>query len=113
MAAPAEYTRERNRPTRAASMTCCNASAARRLQVLGVYAWCTLGGSGRRLASGSLLALALAGCAHYPVNARLDQYAPTQGYRLENLSAADNSGSLFVVLAFSGGATRAAEIGRA
>ena len=61
------------------------------------------------MASG-LLAVALTGCAHYPVNARLDQYAPTEGYRLETLSTADNSGSLFVVLAFSGGGTRAAAL---
>ncbi len=63
----------------------------------------------RLLASG-LLAAALVGCAHYPVNARLDQYTPTEGYRLENLSGAENSGSLFVVLAFSGGGTRAAAL---
>lgn len=66
-------------------------------------------GCGRRWAVG-LLAVAMVGCAHYPVNARLDQYAPTEGYRLENLSAPDNSGSLFVVLAFSGGGTRAAAL---
>ncbi len=80
------------------------------MQALVVHAWRTLRGSGRRLASGSLLAFALAGCAHYPVNAKLDQYTPTQGYRLENLSAEDNSGNLFVVLAFSGGGTRAAAL---
>lgn len=91
-------------------MSCSNTSVATRLRAMVGSAWRALRGSGRRLASGSLLAFALAGCAHYPVNARLDQYAPTQGYRLENLSAEDNSGSLFVVLAFSGGGTRAAAL---
>lgn len=73
-------------------------------------AWCALRGGGCRLASGALLALALVGCAHYPLNARLQHYAPGEGYRLENLQARDNSGSLFVVLAFSGGGTRAAAL---
>lgn len=71
--------------------------------------WRTLRDCGRRVA-GALLAVAVAGCAHYPVNARLDQYAPNEGYRLESLSSAGNSGSLFVVLAFSGGGTRAAAL---
>lgn len=86
-----------------------NASASRpRLTTIGGTGRARRGG-GYRLASG-LLALVLAGCAHYPVNAPLDHYAPTKGYRLENLSAPDNSGSLFVVLAFSGGGTRAAAL---
>lgn len=65
---------------------------------------------GLRQIAGGLLAVALVGCSHYPVNARLDQYTPTEGYRMENLSAPNNSGSLFVVLAFSGGGTRAAAL---
>src|SRR6266516_4947758 len=57
-----------------------------------------------------LLALLLAGCAHYPVNARLTHAAPETGYRFTNLSHTNNSDSLFVVLAFSGGGTRAAAL---
>lgn len=72
-------------------------------------AWCTLRGNRHSIASG-LLAIALVGCAHYPLNTELDQYAPAVGYRLENLSAWNNSGDLFVVLAFSGGGTRAAAL---
>lgn len=94
---------------RAALATFGNARIEGPRRILAGHARRTLRGSRRRLASG-LLAVALVGCAHYPVNARLDQYAPTQGYRLENLSAEDNSGTLFVVLAFSGGGTRAAAL---
>src|SRR5438093_5917871 len=57
-----------------------------------------------------LLALLLAGCAHYPVNAPLTHAAPETGYRFANLSHTNNSESLFVVLAFSGGGTRAAAL---
>ena len=56
------------------------------------------------------LALLLAGCAHYPVNAPLTHSAPETGYRFTNLSHTNNSDSLFVVLAFSGGGTRAAAL---
>ena len=48
------------------------------------------------------------GCAHYPPNARLERWAPTEGYRFETLAAGQNSDSLFICLAFSGGGTRAA-----
>jgi NTE family protein len=54
------------------------------------------------------LVLAFIGCAHYPVNARLDRYDESTGYRFHNLSSTDNSDSLFIILAFSGGGTRAA-----
>src|SRR6267378_490613 len=54
--------------------------------------------------------LSLGGCAHYPVNAPLARAAPEAGYRFNNLSHANNSDSLFVVLAFSGGGTRAAAL---
>lgn len=56
------------------------------------------------------LSLVFAGCAHYPVNAKLDQHDPSSGYRLETLPPDDNSGSLLVVLTFSGGGTRAAAL---
>src|SRR6185503_5086298 len=55
-------------------------------------------------------AVLLAGCAHYPVNAPLTRAAPDNGYRFSNLSHTNNSDSLFVVLAFSGGGTRAAAL---
>lgn len=56
------------------------------------------------------LVLAFVGCAHYPVNARLEQYDKNTGYRFQNLSSDDNSDSLFIILAFSGGGTRAAAL---
>lgn len=52
----------------------------------------------------------VAGCAHYPVNAPLVHHDPSAGYRVENLPDAGNSGSLLVVLTFSGGGTRAAAL---
>jgi NTE family protein len=54
--------------------------------------------------------LVLAGCAHYPVNAPLRHAAPETGYRFTNLPHTNNSDSLFVMLAFSGGGTRAAAL---
>ncbi|MHB1236840.1 MAG: patatin-like phospholipase family protein [Gallionella sp.] len=59
---------------------------------------------------GLLLLLLVAGCAHYPVNTPLAHYDASAGYRLENLHDPDNSGSLLVVLTFSGGGTRAAAL---
>lgn len=56
------------------------------------------------------LVLAIVGCAHYPVNARLDRFDKNTGYRFQNLSPPDNSDSLFIILAFSGGGTRAAAL---
>lgn len=52
----------------------------------------------------------LAGCATYPVNPQLARYDPKAGYRFQNLKAPDNSDSLFVILTFSGGGTRAAAL---
>ncbi len=49
-------------------------------------------------------------CAHYPENARLVRYDGQSGYRFKNLSHEENSDSLRVVLAFSGGGTRAAAL---
>jgi len=54
--------------------------------------------------------LILTGCATYPVNPPLAQYNPQSGYRFENLTAPENSDSLFVILTFSGGGTRAAAL---
>ncbi len=56
-------------------------------------------------------ALLLAGCAGYTVNPKLTttEYGDGKGgYRYDNLANAENSDALFVVLAFSGGGTRAA-----
>ncbi|PYM14990.1 MAG: patatin [Verrucomicrobia bacterium] len=66
----------------------------------------------KRLRVGCLFGwvLLLGGCAHYPVNAPLTRAAPEAGYRFNNLSRANNADSLFVVLAFSGGGTRAAAL---
>ena len=57
-----------------------------------------------------LVTLAAAGCATSPVkNERLEQFSPGYGYRLDAVEADDtNSDSLFVILTFSGGGTRAA-----
>lgn len=55
-------------------------------------------------------ALFLLGCAHYPVNTRLSAYDKDGGYRFKNLSSPGNTDSLFVILALSGGGTRAAAL---
>jgi NTE family protein len=54
--------------------------------------------------------LIAAGCAHYRQNAPLARYDAKAGYRFENVSPGENSDSLFVILAFSGGGTRAAAL---
>jgi len=56
-----------------------------------------------------LLSLFFAGCAHYPVNARLQKFDPHAGYRFENFPpTADNTDDLFILLSLSGGGSRAA-----
>ncbi len=78
--------------------------------------WCWFLGTDRavhpmkRLWIQILPAILLAGCAHYPVNAPLTHATPETGYRFTNLSHTNNSDSLFVLLAFSGGGTRAAAL---
>ena len=57
-----------------------------------------------------LLALLASGCAHYPVNARLKAANPVAGYRFENSAPETNSDDTLLVLAFSGGGTRAAAL---
>jgi len=58
----------------------------------------------------AIVTLGLSACAHYPVNRPLEQYDTNRGYRFQNLAAPNNSNSLFVILAFSGGGTRAAAL---
>ena len=58
----------------------------------------------------AVIILTLTSCATYPVNPPLAQYNPQSGYRFENLTAPENSDSLFVILTFSGGGTRAAAL---
>lgn len=49
--------------------------------------------------------------ARAPVNARLSNYNPSQGYRLNQLIVdSNNTNSLFICLAFSGGGTRASAL---
>jgi NTE family protein len=54
--------------------------------------------------------LSVSGCAHHPVNSPLTEVDPDQGYRFTALSDARNSESLLLLLAFSGGGTRAAAL---
>lgn len=62
-------------------------------------------------ATGLCVLLILFGCAtHYSPNPPLATYAPNAGYRFGNLKAVNNSDSLFVILTFSGGGTRAAAL---
>ena len=52
----------------------------------------------------------LAACASFVPNPRLAKYDPESGYRFERLEQGANSDELFVILAFSGGGTRAAAL---
>ena len=55
-----------------------------------------------------LLLFAVCGCAHYPINAPLEQIDPDIGYRLNNRVLGEkNSDELFIVLGLSGGGARA------
>ena len=55
-------------------------------------------------------ALLLAACATFPRNPPLAKYDPSAGYRFDLLEQGSNSDELFVILAFSGGGTRAAAL---
>jgi len=57
-----------------------------------------------------MLALLVSGCAHYPVNKPLTAVNPRVGYRFQNSVPQTNSDGLLLVLAFSGGGTRAAAL---
>ncbi|HKI64590.1 MAG TPA: patatin-like phospholipase family protein [Burkholderiales bacterium] len=56
------------------------------------------------------LLLLLGACASFPENPHLEHYAKDAGYRFERLQHAGNSDSLFVIVTFSGGGTRAAAL---
>ncbi len=58
------------------------------------------------------LAVALlgSGCAHYPSNARLTASDISTGYRFQKTASPTNSSDLLLMLAFSGGGTRAASL---
>ncbi len=65
----------------------------------------------RRLCTGLVMAaLLLHGCAHYPVNERLAQYSPDEGYRGKNMRLPGKSDNLLLFVTFSGGGTRAAAL---
>lgn len=58
-----------------------------------------------------LFVAALTGCGAFPKNPALSEFKPGEGYRFEALEPGPgNSESLFVILAFSGGGTRAAAL---
>lgn len=57
-----------------------------------------------------LLALLISGCAHHPINAPLASRGRQAGYRFENAAPKTNSDDLLLMLAFSGGGTRAAAL---
>jgi predicted acylesterase/phospholipase RssA len=63
-----------------------------------------------QLAAGLLIA-ALTGCGSFPKNPVLSEFKPHEGYRFESLKPGPgNTDSLFLILAFSGGGTRAAAL---
>jgi len=74
------------------------------------------GGIGPHFHSSVLFCFALAsavlwgGCAHRPVNARLEHYSLTNGYYFHTQSRPNNSDDTLFILAFSGGGTRAAAL---
>jgi NTE family protein len=52
--------------------------------------------------------LFVGGCTHYPRNARLTSNGISAGYRFQSTGSPTNSSDLLLMLAFSGGGTRAA-----
>lgn len=62
-----------------------------------------------RLPAALLLVLLLAGCATFPENPPLSKVDPATGYRFKNMALnPGNSDETFIILALSGGGTRAA-----
>jgi NTE family protein len=56
----------------------------------------------------AVVVLLLAGCATRPVNPPLEAVAPDRGYRFTSRQSLDRDASTLIVVAFSGGGTRAA-----
>jgi NTE family protein len=54
--------------------------------------------------------LLVSGCVHYPRNARLTSSGASSGYRFQKTASPTNSSDLLLMLAFSGGGTRAAAL---
>ena len=54
--------------------------------------------------------LLVSGCAHYPRNARLTSSGISTGHRFQHTASPTNSSDLLLMLAFSGGGTRAAAL---
>ncbi|HWW01162.1 MAG TPA: patatin-like phospholipase family protein [Candidatus Acidoferrum sp.] len=54
--------------------------------------------------------LLVSGCAHFPRNAPLNSSSASTGYRFQNTASPTNSSELLLMLAFSGGGTRAAAL---
>ena len=69
-----------------------------------------IGGINRFLVCLLLAVMFGGGCAHYPLNPRLEQYDPTRGYRGKFMKRPGNWDKLLVYLTFSGGGTRAAAL---
>jgi NTE family protein len=64
-----------------------------------------------RLSLGLLMtAFLIAGCAHYPVNEKLNNYNPDAGYRGKLMRVPGKSDSILMFVTFSGGGTRAAAL---
>jgi NTE family protein len=59
---------------------------------------------------GAGVTLICGGCAHYPGNPRLATISPTSGYRYNVVRQQPTNDKTFVLLAFSGGGTRAAAL---
>lgn len=66
----------------------------------------------RTVVIAAALTASLSACASYPENQPIDTVNEKTGYRFNAIEARDNSDSLFVILAFSGGGTRAAALPR-
>ncbi|MBL6598515.1 MAG: patatin-like phospholipase family protein [Alphaproteobacteria bacterium] len=64
----------------------------------------------RTVVIAAALTASLSACASYPENQPIDTVNEKTGYRFNAIEARDNSDSLFVILAFSGGGTRAAAL---
>ena len=62
----------------------------------------------RKIAALLAATLVLAGCATRPVNPPSSQYDPNKAYRIERPSDNPEDNATLVILAFSGGGTRAA-----